>query len=175
MPIERWLHLSRRSLVTSRRGCFTVIILLLIPTPTVAYRVVANVDETQARNIYIMTISQMLVCYLCTSFSYLKVYRIIRHHQQQVQASETSKNFGRQAIDLAKYKKSMASILYIVVLFSFCVIPFIVSCWVFINVPITFKTVVAMRVSLALLFSLSSLNPGLYVWRMKDIRDGVKQ
>ncbi|KAL9958821.1 hypothetical protein ACROYT_G035886 [Oculina patagonica] len=60
MSVERWLHMSRRSLVTSRRGFVTVIMLLLIPIPTVVYRVIENVHETQARNIYIMTISQML-------------------------------------------------------------------------------------------------------------------
>ena len=32
MSIERWLHMSQRSLVTSRRGCFTVILLSLIPS-----------------------------------------------------------------------------------------------------------------------------------------------
>ncbi len=43
--------------------------------------------------------ASVLTCYLITSFAYFKVYRIIRHHQQQVQASETSQNFGQPAID----------------------------------------------------------------------------
>ncbi|KAJ7344102.1 G-protein coupled receptor, partial [Desmophyllum pertusum] len=37
ISIERWLHMTRRSLITSRRGCFTVIILLLIPIPMVVF------------------------------------------------------------------------------------------------------------------------------------------
>ncbi len=127
MSIERWLHMSRRSLVTSRRGCFIVFNLLLIPIPIVVCRVLSNGNETYRRYIFILTITLMLSCYLTTSFAYFKVYRIIRHHQQQVQACETYQNFSRQAIDLAKYRKSVASILYIVVLFSFCFIPFIVS------------------------------------------------
>ncbi|XP_078345032.1 uncharacterized protein LOC144630545 [Oculina patagonica] len=175
MSIERWLHMSRRSLVTSRRCCFTVIILLLIPVPAVIFRVLVNEIETYEKHIYIMTMTLMLSCYLTTSFAYFKVYRIIRRHQQQVQAKETSLNFGRQAIDLAKYKKSVASMLYIVVLFSFCFIPFIVSSGVFINVPITFETVVAIRLSWVFLYLSSSLNPGLFVWRMNDIRTGVRQ
>ncbi len=131
--------------------------------------------KTYGKHIYIMTMTLMLSCYLTTSFAYFKVYRIIRRHQQQVQAKETSLNFGRQAVDLAKYKKSVASMLYIVVLFSFCFIPFIVSSGVFINVPITFETVVAIRLSEVFLYLSSSLNPGLFVWRMNDIRTGVKQ
>ncbi|XP_078345392.1 uncharacterized protein LOC144630903 [Oculina patagonica] len=175
MSIERWLHMSRRFLVTSRCGYLTVIILLIIPIPAVVYRVLVNENEIYTGNIYIMTIILMFSCYLITSFAYFKVCRIIRHHQQQVQANETSQNFGRQAIDLAKYKKSVASMLYIILLFSLCFLPFIVSAGLYVNVPITFETVVALRMSSVLLFLSSSLNPGLYVWRMNDIRNGVKQ
>ncbi len=175
MSIERWLHMSRRSLVTSRRCCLTVVILLLIPIPAVIFRLLVNENETYEKHIYITTITVMFICYLTTSFAYFKVYRMIRRHQQQVQANETSQNFGRQAIDLAKYKKSVASMLYILLLFSLCFVPYIVSAGVFINAPMTFETVVALRVSFVLLFLSSSLNPGLYVWRMIDIRNGVKQ
>ena len=174
MSIERWLHMSRRSLVTSRRGHFTVIILLTIPIPAVVYRVLADKDVTYTKNIYIITMVLLLTCYLTTAFANFKVYRIIRHHQQQVQANETSHNFGHAAIDLAKYKKSVASMLYIVLLFSLCFVPYFVSAGVQINVPQSFETTVALRVSFVLLFLSSSLNPGLYVWRMNDIRNGVK-
>ncbi len=57
MSVERWLHMSRRSLVTSRRCCFAVIILLLILTPAVVFRVFKEEDETYARYIYIMTMA----------------------------------------------------------------------------------------------------------------------
>ncbi len=149
--------------------------MLMILIAAVIYRIFLSVYETYTRNIYIMAMSLMLSCYLTTSFAYFKVYRIIRHHQQQVQFNETSHNFGRQAIDLAKYKKSVDSILYIVALFSFCVVPFIISSGVYINVPNTFETVVAIRVSMVLLFLSSALNPGLYIWRMNDICNGMKQ
>ncbi len=175
MSIERWLHMSRRSSVTSRRCCFTVIILLLVPIPGVVFRVLVNEDETYEKHIYITTMALLFICYLATSFAYFKVYRIIRRHQQQVQANETSQNFGRQAIDLAKYKKSVASMLYVIFLFSLCFVPYIISAGVFINAPVTFETVVALRVSFVPLFLSSSLNPGLYVWRMNDIRNGVKR
>ncbi|XP_078345399.1 uncharacterized protein LOC144630911 [Oculina patagonica] len=175
MSIERWLHMSRRSLVTSRRGCFIVFNMLLIPILTVVCRVLSNENETYRRYIYVMTITLMLSCYLTTSFAYFKVYRIIHHHQQQVKANETSQNFGRKAIDLAKYKKSVASMLYFVALFSFCFIPFIVFSGLYIGIPNSFEVAVANRVSKVLLFLSSSLNPGLYVWRMNDIRNGVKK
>ena len=175
MSIERWLHMSRRSLATSRRGCFTIIILLLIPIPVVVCRVLGNEGEISETTIYIIIMALMLCCYLTTAFAYSKVYRIIRHHQQQVQANEASQKYGRQAIDLAKYKKSVASILYIIVLFSVCFIPFIVSSGVYVSATGSFEKGVAIMMSKVLLFLSSSLNPALYVWRMNDIRNGVKQ
>ena len=90
MSIERWLHMSRRALVTSSRGCVTVVILLIVPIPIVAFRVYERCGST----LDIMIITFLFSCYLTTSFAYFKVYRIIRRHQQQVQASQTSNNFG---------------------------------------------------------------------------------
>ena len=92
MSIERWLYMSRRSSVTSRRGCLTVIIILFIPIPSVVFRVLAH--DSYSNSLRVAIIATTLACYLTTSFAYFKVYRIIRHHQQQVQANETSKNYA---------------------------------------------------------------------------------
>ncbi|KAL9973018.1 hypothetical protein ACROYT_G019423 [Oculina patagonica] len=175
MSIERWLHMSRRSLITSRRGCFTVVALLLYPIHAVVFRVLANESQRYGNYMTIAIIATTLTCYLITSFAYFKVYRIIRHHQQQVQASETSQNFGQQAINLAKYKKSVATMFYIMLLFSFCFLPYIVSSGLYISQSFSLEIYVIDRVSLVILFLSSTLNPGLYLWRMTDIRNGVKQ
>ena len=175
MSVERWLHMSRRSLVTSHRGRFTVIILLLAPVPLVISRSLDIISETDGRVRNTLTITLMLICYLITSIAYFKVYRIIRHHQQQVRANETSQNFGQPAIDLAKYKKSVASMLYILLLFSVCFLPFIVVTGVLVTVGYSPELFAVRAFSFMLLFLSSSLNPGLYLWRMNDLRNGVKQ
>ena len=174
MSVERWLHMSRRSLITSRRRCFTIIILLLAPVPLVISRSLDIINETDGRVQNTLTITLMLICYLITSFAYFKVHRIIRHHQQQVRANETSQNFGQQSIDLAKYKKSVASMLYILLLFSVCFLPYIVSTGVSVSVGYSPELFAVKAFSFMLVFLSSSLNPGLYVWRMNDIRNGVK-
>ena len=175
MSVERWLYMSRRSLVTTRRGCFTAVILLLIPIPIVVFCVLWTLHQIYRTATEIMIITVLLSSYLTTSFACFKVYRIIRHHQQQVQANETSRNFGGQAIDLAKYKKSVASMLYIVVLLSFCFIPYVVITAVKLSLGDSSGMDVAYRLSSVPVFLSSSLNPCLYLWRMKDIRQGVKQ
>ena len=174
MSIERWLYMSRRSSVTSRRGCLTVIIILLIPIPSVVFRVLAH--DSYSNSMRVAIIATMVACYLTTSFAYFKVYRIIRHHQQQVQANEASQNYAQQAINLAKYKKSVTTMLFILALLSFCFMPFVVSSAIIVSQQQPrIGTYSADGVSVILVFLSSALNPGLYLLRMNDIRHGVKQ
>ena len=173
--IERWLHMSRRSLVTSRGGCFTVIILLIIPTPLVVLSALDHIHQKYTTVVNIILSTIFFTCYLTTSFACFKVFGIIRHHQQQVQSNGTSQSFGQSPINLAKYKKSVASLVYIVLLFSFCFIPIIVISVVRLSQEEDSKLVVAHEFSLVFVFLSSSLNPALYLWRMNDIRSGVKQ
>jgi len=176
LSIERWLYMSRRSFVTSRGGQYlAVILLLLTPIPAVVFRVLATKSQKYGNKMSIAIVAIILICYLTMSFAYFKVYRIIRHHQQLVQADEASQNFGRQAIDLAKYKKSFATIIYILLLFSFCFLPYVVSSGVYISLKFSSEIFVVDRVTMVVLFLSPSLNPGLYLWRMNDIRNGVRQ
>ena len=176
ISIERWLHMYRRSLVTAHRGCLTVTVVLILPIPLVVVRHLSDVKpETYRREVYITIMTLMLFCFVTTTFAYFKVYQIIRHHQLQVHENETAQNFGQPAIDIAKYKKSVVSILYILLLFSVCFLPFVVSSVMFLFLGESSELGVAFSVSLVLLFLSSALNPGLYLWRMNDIRNGVKQ
>ena len=177
MSIERWLHMSRRSLVTSRRGCVAVVILSLLPIPAVVFRILANGEKTYIHNMRVAMMANILPCFLITSLAYFKVYRIIRRHQHQVQANEISQNSGQPAVDFAKFKKSVASMLYILLLFSVSFLPYIVASGVYLSRSKKSLGVeyAALQASVVLLFLSSSLNPGLYLWRMNDIRIGVKQ
>ena len=176
ISIERWLHMYRRSLVTAHRGYFTIAMVLVLPIPLVAVRLSSDVKyDTYSREVYATTLAVMLVCFVTTSFAYFKVYQIIRQHQQQVQEHDMSRNFGQPAIDLAKYKKSVVSILYILLLFSVCFLPFLVSNDMLLYFGVSLELGVAFGVSMLLLFLSSALNPGLYLWRMNDIRNGFKQ
>jgi len=166
----------RRSLVTAHRCYLTVAIVLIVPIPLVAARLFSDVKgEIFSRNVYTTMLALMLICFVITSFAYFKVYQIIRHHQLRVQDHNTSQNFGQPAIDLAKYRKSVVSILYILLLFYLSFLPFIVSSVIFLFLGESSELAVTFGVSMLLLFLSSALNPGLYLWRMNDIRNGVKQ
>ena len=106
--------------------------------------------------------------------AYFKVFRIIRAHQQQIHSSELAQNAARPAIHMAKYRKSVFTILYIVAIFIIFFSPMAIFSSVLMPVLIYKKEVVPLyNASVILLFISSSLNPGLYLWRMTPIRNEV--
>ena len=121
MSTERWLYMSRRSFITSRRRYFALILVLFLPIPTVVIRGLLHQNFRYEKIFEINTTSQISFCYIIISFAYYKVFKIIRHHQQQIKASEvSSQRFGQNAINHENYKRSVATMTFILLLFSLC-------------------------------------------------------
>ena len=166
MSVERWLHMTRRSLLNVRRCYLIVAVISLVLLLVVLF----SYWMSKGSSILIMYVIIFLLCAVLISFSYFKVYRIIRRHQQQVHANQ---NFGQPAINLEKYKKSVYTILYILGVFYISYLPFSISVGLF----IVFKTeelALAIKVSTLSLLIASSFNPLIYIWRMHTIRNEVK-
>ena len=174
MSIERWLHMTHRSLLTSHSGYLCAVLSLLAPVPLVTLQALNLITEKMELETRAAMGAYALSCFFATSVAYFKVFRIIRQHQQQFHGNQSLQNFGQPAIDLAKYKKSIFSILYILALFSLCVLPFIVSVFLLLLGEDS-ESWPPYQLSLVFLFLAPCLNPGLYIWRMKDVRDGVKK
>ena len=174
MSIERWLYMSRRFLFIQRRTRFIVAGIILVPIPFSVFRVL-NVLTGSYGHILTASFASLLLCLIAISTSYFKVFRIIRCHQQQVQARETPQISGQPAINMAKYKKSVFSILYIVLLFYISYCPFIVFFGIYRSLRGHSVVELLYVMSLTSVFLSSSLNPLIYLWRMNDIRNGVKQ
>ena len=174
ISIERWLVISHRSFFTQHRACFTIIALMLAASPTVILRVLENVDIGYGRSLRFMLIANMLSSYLVITMANFKVYRSICRHQRQIQDNTTIHNFGRSAINVAKYKKSVTTLVYVVLAFSLCFFPYVISVVIYFGFGNrTSETYSAFRVTVVFVFLSSAINPALYLWRMNDIRNGV--
>lgn len=172
MSIERWLHMSRQLLLTVRRLHRIMAVLLFIPIPFVVYRF-----QEITRFAYLFaSVAFVLLCLSVTSVAYFKVFRIIRRHQQQICSNESSPSFAQPAINFGKYKKSVFSILYIVVIFYTGYLPMAITLGLVMvyrkNCNVIFLFI---YVSIVLVFLSATLNPLLYLWRMKDIRKEVRK
>ena len=175
MSIERWLQMTRRSLVTAKKTCLVVVALLFVAIPVTVFRVLYASKGTHRLQSSIYIISMLLVCLVLTSAFYLTIFRMIRRHQQQIQANESTQNFGQPAINFAKYKRSVFSILYILAVFYSSFLPISISIVLIqvLNNPEFTKTF--FDVAMVFLFLSSTLNPLVYLWRMRDLRNEVAQ
>ena len=72
MSIERWLHMTRRSLITSRRGCLIAAVSLVVPIPFVVLQAVYFFKDSFKLEVGTAMGVYLLSCYLATSVAYLK-------------------------------------------------------------------------------------------------------
>ena len=176
MAVERWLLMSRKRL-TVRQVYIILGVFLLIPIP---YMVLRRLPGMKAYfDIPIVPILEGcigLCCFVTSSVAYFKVFRIIRQHKQQVHATGANAFRGPTSINLEKYQKSVYTILWIMALFLLGFSPYVFST-VFVEVlKISMETSKAVRhVSTVVMLMSSSLNPFLYIWRLREIREEVKQ
>ena len=176
LSIERWTHMRRRFLMTQCRRNVMVAVIVIVPvTITVSNAVQMGVLHVANKVSFAFIGVFMLLCYLITFFAYFKVYRIIRQHQQQIHENQ-SQSFEQSTINLAKYKRSVKSVLYIFTFFSLTFFPvFSVVAFMLTTEYISCLEAFAVHyIALIICFLSPSLNPALYVWRMNDIRNQVK-
>ena len=173
ISIERWLHMSRRSLINARRACFIVVILFLFLLPITAFRVFQRMKQAATLGTDVASGLIVPLFLTTTSIAYFKIFRIIRRHQQQIRVIEIPENFAQPAINLTKYKISVSSILCVLVIFYMGYVPITISTRIS-TVLINELVAVFVNVSFVFMFLSASLNLHLYLWRMKDIRNEVK-
>ena len=169
IAVERWLHMSRRSLPTVRRVVVLYItfavFLIFLAAGRLYTRFYSNKALGMITILYFLGGSSGIAL---TAFAYFKVFRIIRRHQNQVQTN-------RNAIDMKKYKKSINTMLCILVVFVLSYLPSL--CLILVSHAFSYHGApyyVALDVSIAMVNLSSFLNPLLYYCRIKDIRDSVK-
>ena len=120
----------------------------------------------------------ILLSIIISSFSYSKIFFTLRHQQAQVQnhvQPEQSSRVG-SVLNIARHKKTVYSVAWIQFAMLACYGPFIVMVFLsrFGNVGYSTEVMIAGEVSLCLIFLNSSLNPVLFCWRIKDVRQEVK-
>ena len=171
MAVERWLHMSRRSLLTVRRVVITFISFtgLLFLLEVAGSIFVTFYGHKASKVLLIFGCSMGAFCVLVTAFAYFKVFRIIRQHQIQVHAHGNT-------IEIRKYKKSIFTILYILAVFVIGYFP-VFGLQLVLNALQYYKFSafpIAADSCIVLIFFSSCVNPLLYYWRIKEIRDAVK-
>ena len=110
-------------------------------------------------------------------FAYVRIFRKLRQHQFQVHPVPQGQANGRQVtMNIARYKKSVSSVLWVQVSLITCYTPFIV-----VVTLMTYRGMlgnklseIAFCVPATVTFLNSSLNPILYCWKIRSVQQAAK-
>ena len=111
---------------------------------------------------------------LVSVFSYVKIFKTLRYRQVQVhgnsQQGHRPNGRGNQ-LNIARYKKTVYSISWVQLALLICYLPYILITWLRDSTEID---ICVWELFVTLIYSNSSLNPALYCWRIRDVRQEVK-
>ena len=116
------------------------------------------------------------LCLVTTTFAYTKIFFTLRHNQIHVQ-NHVAQGEPSQAIPLntARYRKAVYSALWVQGTLAICYLPFSI---LFVLTPrrgMPLSIYLAWNFTTSMVFFNSSLNPLLYCWKTREVRQAVKE
>ena len=164
-----WLGLRYRQVVTLRSVYITVIVMWVLP-------IVATTSYIWNPQLLLLLLYiHLSLCLSIIIFSYMKIFFTLRHYQIQVTVAQEQ---PRQAIPLniARYRKAVYSALWVQFTLFICYLPFGITQALtdLKSVKVSSSFYLAKTFSFTFVFLNSSLNPFLYCWKMKEVRQPVK-
>ena len=160
------LHLRYQELVTHKRVVAAVISIWVFSASISFLR--------QLYDSFIMGAVILVVCVIITGLLYCKIYAAVRHHRNQMRALQVQQELrnGEKAANAERLRKSALTTFYVYVVYLVCYLP--ISCVLFAKT--NGETVLLSHLwyfTLTLVFLNSSLNPLIYCWKMRHIRQTV--
>ncbi|XP_078361113.1 adenosine receptor A3-like [Oculina patagonica] len=123
--------------------------------------------------VFIVLITLCLLISLCSN---IKIYLRLHHHQNQSQPhvhQAQPANEGEIPLNIARYKRTVSSIAWVQLALLACYLPFSVYGMLLLFGGITLPEAGILFV-FSLLYLNSSLNPLLYCWKIREVRQAVK-
>ena len=121
----------------------------------------------------------LTLSFLVSVFSYAKIFKTLRYRQVQVHRNTQQgqrPNGGGNQPNIARYKRTVYSIAWVQLALLICYIPYILLGFLrlFRKLPFSTKLYITTESFVTLVYLNSSLNPALYCWRIRDVRQEVK-
>ena len=160
------LHLRYQELITPKRvnialvslwliSCITAFIFVFLPTSN---EIVAAVI--------------LMIGYVLTTVAYVRIYKVVKYHQNQIYRQNQLQN--AQTREVLRQKKSAYNAIFVYLVFLACYLPFLPSTILYMTNTSESSFIVANYASIFLICLNSSLNPLVYCWRYREIRQSVK-
>ena len=166
-----FLGLRYRQVVTLKRTYVTVTAVWAISIVAATMYFVNSFVTSWIGNIGI------ILCLLTSIFSYSKSFLILRKNQIQPHWAHASQVQSNQAnsLNMARYRKAVSSALWVEVTLVVCYLPYVVAVVLTPQGELSLPYYLARQFGVTILFLNSSLNPLLYCWKIKEVRQAVKE
>ena len=115
------------------------------------------------------------LCLVVSGISYTKIFVTLRHNHIQVQDRSFQGQLQQTTLlNKARYRKAVSSALWVQLVLAFCYFPYIIAQAVTPERGIPLSGYLAREFTKTLIFLNSSLNPLIYFWKMRELRQAVK-
>ena len=161
-----FLHLRYRELVTPKRVVVGMILLWLTSGVSASVFILLP-----SNNNYVAIVTELSGT-LVTTVAYIYVYKVVRYHRSQIQNQIEA--LPDQAIEVHREQKSSFNVLFIYAVFLVCNLPNLFCSFWEEDDRSRMSSLVANHVTVFLVLLNSSLNPLIYCWRYREIREIVK-
>ena len=122
---------------------------------------------------FIWCVGWILLCLSISTCTYAKIYLTLRHQQAQIK-DHLHKNNSTSGIHVQRFKKTISSALWVHLALLACYIPYTVVTALGAVSGISSSTATAWNVAGILVYFNSTLNPVLYCWKIREVRQAVK-
>ena len=118
----------------------------------------------------------MWILLLITSiYCYARIFFVLRNHIQPQVLPQGQQN-GISPLNLSRYKKTVSSALWVFASLMICYLPFgLVLMIQTMLSEVSGRLVIGSYFAITLVYLNSSLNPLLYCWKIKEVRQSVKE
>ena len=164
------LGIRYRQIVTLKRTYIIAATFWILPVGA------GSISISHSRIIRWYSIIVIALCSVISIASYTKIFRTLRHHQAQVQDHVQQQPSQTTALNMARYRKAANSALWVQLALAVCYVPkFTTLAVITYRKTYPLHVVVIDAITTILTYFNSTLNPFLYCWKVKEVRQAVKQ
>ena len=163
------LGLRYRQVVTLKRLYLIVVVSWVLSTAGATMILWNEIIHTFCTSIGVA------LCVVTSILSYTKIFLTLRHNQIKAQGNVGQGQPSQTVqLNIVRYKKTVSSVLWVQFALVVCYLPYAIVKGLFLQRGVVLDITVASFYSGFLVFLNSSVNPILYCWKIREVRQAVK-
>ena len=165
------LGIKYRQIVTLKRTFIITATFWILPVATGSF----SISHSRITTWYCIILIPS--CSVISVASYTKIFRVLRHRQSQIHGHVQQYPSQTTALNVARYRKAVSSAMWVQLALVVCFVPKLTMLLLVMNYSKTYSSnvVVINGIAYTLMYFNSTLNPFLYCWKIKEVREAVKQ